>query len=866
MTTDLREKSWRWVAAVGFYVVIMGAAVLWIYYREQQRIISDIDTRLRNATLAIPYLLAPDFHDRAIAPDSISPAEEAQNIAVLTAYVQEINLPTLATFIQHNGDLVFTSSSAPPDELSEDIYPYRYFVPYEETQVIAQFQDAINGIRPMYGNLIERVGTSRAVVIPMESPGGNPYIASASIFIDDLLWEANTAAITALIVGVIACVAGFPIVSVYTKSQREQIEILETRVQERTRELSQAKDEMEAANRELEFFKFSVDHAVDTVHWVDPENSQSIFINQTGAEKLGFSLDELVGEPVNAFDPLFPMEIWPEFVQNLRSNELEIFESLHQTKDGRRFPVEITAKIVNYGDEQRIIAISRDITERKQHEADLLQAKENALEAQYSAEAANRAKSAFLANMSHELRTPLNAILGFSNLIRKGANLNVTQLEHLDIIQNSGEHLLTLINSVLDLSKIEAGRMPLVEIEFDLGRLLDDLKSMFSLRTQAKEIDLIFDIAPALPRYVLGDDVKLRQVLINLLSNAVKFTEQGSVSCRVASFSCDCAEKIELNGEQGDTHPPLQTPEIRNLLHFSVADTGDGIGADELDTIFEAFTQTSAGIKREEGTGLGLAISQRFVHLMGGEINVESAVGVGSTFSFSIPLQIIDDSRVAAPRPSQKVTGLVPGQPNYRILVVDDDVINRRLLVELLYPFGFILKEAENGVQAVQIFEDWDPQLILMDMRMPVMDGYAATQQIKATTKGQAIAIVAVTASTLEEERAVVLSTGCNDFLRKPFLEGQIFDMLEKHLGVQFEYDEPETVIVETDHSISPLEIATVPTEIVTELLAAITVLDTDQATAAIAKIADQSPDLAAKLTKMVVEFEFDTLEQIFSE
>jgi len=697
--------TWRWVAVVAFYLVIMAGAVMWVYVQERQRILDQIDERLWNAAMAIPHILPADFHDLAVGPDSITPEEDKKNIQALTEYAKQIDIFAMATFIDGNDFLYFTSSTSPPEDISQDIfYPFQYFEIYDIPFVYEQFRDAIKGVGPKYADMEDFAGKIRTLAIPLESPGGNLYVSTSSIYIEELLREANQAAVSSLILGGVVLVAGFPMIWLFTKSQREQVIELEKRVHERTHDLKIAK------NR---------------------------------------------------------------------------------------------------------------------------------------AESANRAKSSFLANMSHELRTPLNAILGFANLIRKGPNLNESQHEHLDIVQQSGEHLLTLINSVLDLSKIEAGRMPLVEIDFDLGQLLDDLKSMFSLRTQSKELDLVFDISDDLPRFIRADDVKLRQVLINLLSNGVKFTERGSVMCHVSRLASD------------HSHAEIQ---------FRVSDTGPGIAPEELDNLFEAFTQTSTGLSREEGTGLGLALSQRFVELMGDEIKVQSEVGKGSTFSFSVNVQVVDEEMVTTPRLQKQAIGLVPGQKTYRILVVDDDEINRRLLIELLYPFGFALKEAENGQDAVHEFEEWDPNLILMDMRMPVMDGYEATQKIKSSTKGQAVAIVAVTASTLEEERAVVLSTGCDDFLRKPFLEGQIYDMLEKHLGVQFEYEVLETSRTDHETSIYPEEISPIPPEILEDLIAGITVLDTAKIENVISAIAKHNPNLASKLRNMSDKFEFDMIEQIIKD
>ncbi len=401
-------------------------------------------------------------------------------------------------------------------------------------------------------------------------------------------------------------------------------------------------------------------------------------------------------------------------------------------------------------------------------------------QAKEAAEAANQAKSTFLANMNHELRSPLNTILGFARLTTRAPDLPREAWKNLGIINRSGEHLLTLVNQVLDLSKIEAGRATLVETNFDLYRLLDHLEDMFQLKAEDKGLQLLFERRPDLPQYVRTDEVKLRQVLINLLNNALKFTVKGSVAVRV---------------ESGEKASPSSC-----LLHFAVSDTGPGIPPVELDRLFEAFVQTGAGKQAEEGTGLGLSISRAFVRLMGGEMQVQSPPekgGTGTIFTFDIrvtPVAAGDVIRRAV-GPVRRVVGLAPGQPPYRILVVDDQWPARQLLVKLLAPLGFELREAANGQEAVELWEAWQPQLVWMDMRMPVMNGYEATRRIKATGQGQATAVIALTASSFEEERAVVLAAGCDDFLRKPFHEADIFETMQRHIGLRYSYEEAEAEI-----------------------------------------------------------------------
>ena len=398
------------------------------------------------------------------------------------------------------------------------------------------------------------------------------------------------------------------------------------------------------------------------------------------------------------------------------------------------------------------------------------------------AEVANQAKSTFIANMSHELRSPLNAILGFTQVMTRSQTLPREHQESVGIINRSGEYLLTLINNILDFSKIEVGKTTLNQIHFDLYRLLDDIHDLFELKAKDKGLQLLFERSDDLPRYIYTDEVKLRQVLINLINNGLKFTTDGGILVRVS-----LRQENMPNPETGD-RPPTE-------IDFEVEDTGAGIAEDDLATLFEAFTQTETGKQSQEGTGLGLLISRQFVRLMGGDMNVRSQLGKGTVFQFHIRVLSTDASQLIEKSSQPNIIALEPGQPRYRLLIVDDKDINRQLLIQFLNPLGFELQEASNGREAIEIWQTWQPHLIWMDIRMPVMDGFEATRQIKAADKAQTTRIIALTASVLEEERAVVLSAGCDDFVRKPFRERQIFQAMQQHLGVRYIYEEHE------DHS-----------------------------------------------------------------
>jgi signal transduction histidine kinase/CheY-like chemotaxis protein/DNA-binding LacI/PurR family transcriptional regulator len=496
------------------------------------------------------------------------------------------------------------------------------------------------------------------------------------------------------------------------------------------------------------------------------------------------------------------------------------------------------------------------------------------------AEAASRAKSVFLANMSHELRTPLNAILGYSQLMARDVHITRTQQDHLGTIARSGEHLLGLINDVLTMSQIEAGRTALQENALDLHRQIHGLQEMFQLRADDKGIALHLEVAPDVPRYVYADEGKLRQVLMNLLGNAVKFTAEGGVTVRVVKTAARgddrCARRTTATQYAISQSIPSVT-EGRNTRHvsritFQVEDTGVGIAPEEIEMLFDPFVQTTSGQQSHEGTGLGLSISRQFVHLMGGEISVHSVVGQGTTFRVQVPVALIDEDEVEALdlRPQRRVIGIEPGQTapdggSFRLLIAEDQVTNRDLLVKLLEPFGFCLRCAVNGAEGVEMWERWQPHLVWMDMRMPVMDGYEATRQIKARAQatGRQAIVVALTASAFEGDREAILAAGCDDFVRKPFLEREVFDVLQRHLGVRFVY-ETVTPAPETTASVSLEElraaVETLPAAWAADLYQATVGLDTERMLALIETVRSQAPHLSATLAGWVRDFKYERL------
>lgn len=505
-----------------------------------------------------------------------------------------------------------------------------------------------------------------------------------------------------------------------------------------------------------------------------------------------------------------------------------------------------------HGDIIGTFGISRDITNLKQTEETLKHAKE-------AAEAANRAKTEFLANMNHELRTPLNVILGLAQIMSRNQQIPNDERENLEIIYHSGDHLLSLINHVLDLSQIETGHISLQETSIDLFRLLTELEEMFTLKTAQKRLQLVFERSEDVPPYICTDVTKLRQVLLNVLNNAVKFTESGGVAVRIST----------LRVPPGN---PTSARLPRCKLRFEIEDTGPGIAPDEIETIFEAFGQTPTGRQAQEGTGLGLAISQRFVRLMGGAITVQSEMGRGSIFVITIPVTVAQAADVPVQTPARRVIGLEPGQPCYRILVVDDKLHNRRLLVKLFQPFGFDVREAADGECAVALWQSFAPHLIWMDVRMPVVNGYDATRRIRALEAAngqQHTMIIALTASSSEEEQKAAAAAGCDDILGKPFREADMFDLMQTYLGVRYLYAEPESAerlpaASPRDEELTPAALRTLPPTLYTQLEQAVNVTDPTMVADLIEPIRAQNPRLAEALAEQTKQFRFDILQTLF--
>jgi two-component system, sensor histidine kinase len=499
-----------------------------------------------------------------------------------------------------------------------------------------------------------------------------------------------------------------------------------------------------------------------------------------------------------------------------------------------------------------------------QRTAELAESNSRFREAKEKAEVANRAKSVFLANISHEIRTPMNAILGFAQVIQRESGLSPQQVMHREAISRNGEHLLTLINDVLEMSKIEAGRATLNSATFDLNGLLYDLESMFRVRINAKGLQLMVEKPPDVPRYLVTDEAKLRQVLINLLSNAVKFTDEGCITLRVFHTT----GQVTVDEKTGpDSKSDICGSHDTNLIYFEIEDTGRGIAKGEMDRLFKYFEQTSSGLEAQTGTGLGLAISREYVRLMGGEMEVASQVGVRTVFRFHIPVKAGLSKGNLFKGASLSVVGLKTYEHEYRLLVAEDERDSRYLLKQILERIGYTVREANNGAEAIAVIQEWKPHLVLMDGAMPVMDGLEATRRIKKEFHD--IPVIMVTANALEEDRGKMLAAGADDVIRKPYREYDLLGSIKAQLGLEYVYCEEDTLGNPSDESSSPIfppaAFSALPSDLVEKMKEATINGYLDRLRRLLDKVENYDTKLADGLRILVDRYEYDTLCRLFS-
>lgn len=467
------------------------------------------------------------------------------------------------------------------------------------------------------------------------------------------------------------------------------------------------------------------------------------------------------------------------------------------------------------------------------------------IQARRQAELASSSKGVFLANMSHEIRTPMNSILGYSQMLLREAKLEENHKGYLEKIVLSSRHLLSLINDVLDLSKIEVGRMDVIESVFDLGGLLNAVEVMLAPRAKEKGLTFQFTRTGDLPKYIDADEVKLRQIVVNLVANAIKYTSAGSVVVDAEMIS-----KVE----QGD----------KTLLKIEVLDTGPGIDVEDAERLFKPFEQKddSNDSRTTEGTGLGLAISREYARLLDGDITLESDLGNGSNFTLLVPVRVdkSNDAATAGAKRTGRVIGL-KGSKQIRILIVDDNSDANELTGRFLSSIGFKIESAVDGEDALVVFYEFQPHMVLMDRRMPKMDGLEALRHIKSSDEGRHIPVVIITASVFDEDYKECMMGGADAFIRKPYLEEELLREISRLANVQYEYEyEDEEKKRNTTRPLKQEDLQAISGEVIKKITASILKGDLDELLSLFDQLHEVDEDVLASLKRMARAYKYDEL------
>lgn len=598
----------------------------------------------------------------------------------------------------------------------------------------------------------------------------------------------------------------------------------------REMELMEANDQLAVANQELSFKEFALNHSADTHIWIDSSSREIFYINDEGLRKLGYEKSEIVGNDLGVIDPYYPLETWDDLVASLKDGHSITVESKHRKKDGSLIPVEITAQYVSFNDKGSIITSIRDITLRNKAMEEIESAKEKA-------EEANRSKSLFLANMSHEIRTPMNAILGYAQLLHKAKNLDDNQLKQIETIGRSGEHLLTIINDILDMSKIEASKMVLNMTPVRIKELIREVHDLLILRAAKKKLTFTYLISEDVPEVITGDIKRLRQVLINLIGNAIKFTETGSVD--------------------------LTITRVDHTIHFKVTDTGIGIDSAHLEKVFDTFEQTSDGRQFREGTGLGLSISRKLARFMDGDIIVSSKIGKGSIFDFSIPLisARIDSKPEAPVAPFAQSLKRIK---NCNILIVDDVLENREIIRLMIEPLGFTTYQASNGIEALDILRKKDIMLVLLDIVMPEMDGNECITEIKSHKFYEHIKIIALSASIVKSDREQIVANGADAFIQKPFKENELLVSIQELLNLELVDPKQSDEAVSQDVKDTTAKVI-LPKDLIDDILRAADLGDLDLLESKLTTVKSYDPIAFGQLKKLLDNFNLGEIKRYFS-
>ena len=567
-------------------------------------------------------------------------------------------------------------------------------------------------------------------------------------------------------------------------------------------------------------------------------NGNISYVNPWFSRVTGYSFEEVLGKNTSFLksgkhDNRYYKNLW----DTISRGDIWQGEFLNKKKNGEIYweqasisPVfDVQGNIINY------VAIKDDITEHKVIDTKLRQAKEEA-------ERANASKSIFLANMSHEIRTPMNAILGFSQLLLRDSSISEQQREYLGIINRSGEHLLELINDILEMSKIEAGRININPNSFSLNEFVKDLRNLFRSKMDEKGLAFILENKDENLKFIVADENKLRQIFINIIGNALKFTDAGNIVWRI------------------------NTVKIKETIYLisEIEDTGKGIAKEEKQRLFKAFEQTEVGINAG-GTGLGLAISQKFAKLMGGEITVTSIKGKGSCFKLKIKIKKGHKQKRDEKILDNRVVGVKTRSRGKRILVVDDIAENRSLLCKTLVATGFQVFEAENGKEAIEKFLEINPNIILMDILMPVMDGIDATKIIRKNEKGKDVPIIAVTSSVFEKEKNEIMNSGVNGYLARPFKEKQLFEVIAQCIDIEYIYENEELNSTINKNKFDVQQMKELQQDLVEKMREATINGDSDKLLELIDEVLKSSPELGEELRVLANDYKYEELLILFN-